>query len=168
MSAETIDSVLSLVIPLMSFAALLWLIFWYLNYKRRRALNLTVAESARQDGVQPDFLKVDHDKRDAALRAGETFDAKIAARDAPQEPAPVVDKCRGAAKIVTILLALVTMLTGIVGALMRVEIYDEAVRRLGVWENMVAIITQYPLGFAIAVGIIAVTAFNAFRMVQRA
>ena len=169
MSAETIDSILALVVPIMIVAAILWLLAWFWSYRRRRALNLTTAETVRQSDAQPGFLKVDRDARQAKMEGGAAFDAHVAARDAPPpEVAPVAETCRGWAKVVTVLLALVTMLTGVVGALMRVEMYDEAVRRFGVWDNFVAIVTQYPLGFAIAVGIVGVTAFNALRMVRNA
>ena len=168
MSAEALESILALAVPAMISAAILWLVLWFWTYQRRRALNLTVAENVRRDDARPGFLTVDRDARQAKMEGGAAFDAQVAARDAPPEAAPVADRCRGLAKVVTVLLALVTLLTGVVGALMRVEMYDEAVRRLGVWDNVVAIVTQYPLGFAIAVGIVGVTAFNALRMVRNA
>ena len=169
MSAETIDSILAIAVPALIVAAILWLLAWFWSSRRRRALNLTTAETVRQPGAKPDFLTVDRGAQQAKMEGGAAFDAHVAARDAPPpDPAPVAEKCRGWAKAVTVLLALVTVLTGIVGALMRVEMYEEAVRRLGVWDNLVAIVTQYPLGFAVALGVVGVTGFNALRMVRNA
>ena len=170
MSVTTIQFIMSVAVPVMFFAALTWVIlFAYLSY-RRKTLNLTQAESATQSISKPSFLSTDQEARQAKLDGGEQFDQYIAERDQPEkrsrdESVEAPERCCVLAKALTVLFAIITLVTGAVGALMRVELYDETVRSLGVWSNLQAMIQAYPVGFAFAVCIVIVTGVNAMRMI---
>lgn len=171
MSANVVQIVLSSAIPLMILATLVWLVLLgYLAY-RRKVLNLAKAETVNTDVEKPAFLSVDHDGRQAKLDGGAKFDNYVSERDAPV--APPITKADDApskycafAKLATIIFALITLVTGVVGAFMRVQLYDETVRSLGVWSNLQSMVKSYPVGFAFALCIVLVTAVNAVRMMD--
>ena len=167
MSVENIETILAYVIPAMIIGVALWVAISLYVWQRRKVLNLTVAETVKQSGTRPDFLSVDAEARQAKLDGGAAFDKHIAERDTPRpDPAPTATKCSGLVKVVTVIFALITLVTGIIGALLRVKIYDDAVRSLGVWENIETMVTTYPIGFAVALGIVAVSGFNTLRKLR--
>lgn len=168
LQGDWVESVLFWATTLIIVSAALWLVLWLYQSSRRKALNLTTTETVREAGVKPDFLTVDHEKRDAALRGGEAFDKHVAERDAPppSETDETISKCCGFARLMTIVLALVSLVTGVIGALMRVEAYDSAVRKYGAWDNAVQIISDYPVGFAVAIGVVGLVGFNFVRTLR--
>ena len=60
----------------------IWLASTVFIHMRRRATNLTSAQQAsvRKDAA-PDFMKVDHKAREAAMKRGETFDKELVERE---------------------------------------------------------------------------------------
>lgn len=161
-----IDQALSWATTLIIATAAIWLALWLYQSMRQKSLNLTTSEVVREQGVEPGFLKVDQEKRDAALKAGETFDRHVEDRDAPPPADDGVAKYKGYARLLTIFLALVSLVTGTIGALMRIEAYDSAVERFGVWDNAMKIISEHPVGFAVAIGVIGIVAFNFVRSLR--
>ncbi len=166
-NAETLDTILFWATTALIVFAILWLLLWIYKTLRAKSLNLTDMQKVDQTDVQPDFLKVDHEKRQAALNGGEAFDRYVAERDAP--PADkAAHKCCLLAKALTITLAIASLATGIVGALMRVEAYDEAVKKYSAWDNLTALISKYPVGFTVAVAVICIVGFNFYRSLRTA
>ncbi|MEM1419884.1 MAG: hypothetical protein AAGF51_04595 [Pseudomonadota bacterium] len=140
---------------------LIWLVLLTLDYLNRRAYNLTMADRGGSGG-DPGFLKVDKDKRDAAIAAGEDFDKKIEARDAAERaPTPsAAAQYLPIAKVVTAVFALLTMVTAVLGSVGRIEYYDEAVRRLSSWERFSEIVSNYWLGFVVVLLLIAIQVYQ--------
>jgi len=161
-----VETFLNTATPLLIVGAIIWVILTILAATRRRALNLKTAETVSKTNTQPGFLKVDQAKRDAALQGGAAFDEHVANRDAPPLD-PAQGKARGLAGKCTVLLAILSLITGAIGALMRVEVYDQAVRKFGVWDNIVETVSNHTVGFVVAMAVIAVAAFNVFRTIQR-
>jgi len=161
------EAVLSYLIPLLIVCCVIWIGFTILDGMRNRAFNLTTSETVGgSSSDRPDFLKVDHEKREAALRGGEAFDAHVQKRDASSEA--VSSSARtGIAGKCTVLLAILSLVTGAIGALMRVEAYDNAVRKFGIWDNVVETVSNHPVGFVVAMAVIAVAAFNVFRAIHK-
>ncbi len=63
--------------------AVVWLLIEAFIWWRRKAVNLTVTETAaRRAGNDPDFLTIDHKKRTEALRRGDEYDQERKRRDA--------------------------------------------------------------------------------------
>jgi len=165
MSAQLVDQAISWATTLIIATAAIWVALWIYQSMRQKSLNLTTSETVSRHGVEPGFLTVDQEKRDAALKAGEAFDHHVAERDAPTAEDGVA-KCKGYARLFTILLALVSLVTGTIGALMRIEAYDDAVKKFGVWDSATAIIAEHLVGFAIAIGVIGLVAFNFVRVLR--
>lgn len=160
------------VLPLMLWAAAaagaVWVVLAALDYYNRRAYNLTMGDRGGAGGRTPDFLKVDKAKREAARQAGETFDAKVAARDAAEASAaagapPEPSKALTLARLATIGFAAISIVTVAVGAIGRIEYYDEAVRRLSNWERLTEIISAYWIGFVVVALMIAAQIYHAVR-----
>jgi hypothetical protein len=61
---DTVDTVLQILFWAVMASAALWAITETLAYFNRRAYNLTHAESGGSKNIKPDFLKVDHEKRE--------------------------------------------------------------------------------------------------------
>lgn len=151
----------------------IWLVLTILDYLNRRAYNLTVSDRGGDPGETPGFLKVDHEKRAAAQRAGEAFDEKIKARDAAEAAAADAATSGGAARqalslarLGTIALAIISVATAAIGAIGRIEYYDEAARRLTSWERLTEIISTYWLGFVVVAALLAIQIYQAIRQVR--
>lgn len=167
---EWVSQFLPVVLWGAAIAGAVWLVFVGLDYLNRRDYNLTVADRGGSGG-KPDFLAVDHEKREAARRAGEALDARLEARDRAEADAagPAAAKARRAltlASIATAFFAAVTVATAAIGAIGRIEYYDEAVRRLSNWERLVEIISAYWLGFLVVALMVAAQIYYAIRQAR--
>jgi hypothetical protein len=126
-----------------------WVICKIGSYLYRRAYNLSAVESADGKVAKPDFLKVDHDARRAQINRGEAFETEVVANARKKE-----EKLSGFASISRVaatLVAVLSSLSAIIFAFMR---FEEAWRRLSAWDRLVAIVEAYPLGIALALGVI--------------
>lgn len=145
--------------------AVLWLILSWLEARERRAYNLTRADIDGK-GADPGFLKVDHEKRAAAIEAGKVFDEKIAARDAGEAASPMVEKAKAALpwmQTLTVAFGIVSIALAGLSAFARVETLDATVRQLTSVEAFVAIIQQYWVGFLIVIATILVQIFKFYQ-----
>lgn len=130
----------------------LWLACKIGGYLYRRAYNLSAVETASGKPATPGFLKVDHEARGAQIKRGESFETERVA-NARQK----VEKLSGFAtisRVAATLVAVLSSLSAIIFAFMR---FEEAWRRLSAWDRLVAIVDAYPLGIALAVGVILFT-----------
>lgn len=147
-----------------AFAAL-WLVSTIFIHMRRRATNLT---SAQQAGVKkdaaPDFMKVDHKARDAAMKRGEAYDQELverekAAADAAagvkpkKEPVGIVKMISGAAAF---LFSMFTLLGAIVGTF---RTLDGAGVQLSKLDQVGALLTQHPIPSIICIFVIGYTIY---------
>lgn len=131
-------------------AALLWALLSFIDWRHRKAYNLTVAERSGGSAKKPSFLSVDHEKRRAAMAGGQDFDAAIAARAAAEAPVSPAGEGAAWARLAAIIGATLSLITSIVGALMRVEWMQANLERIGAWDRFVAIVSQNKLGFILA------------------
>lgn len=146
------------------FAAL-WLVATVFIHLRRRATNLT---SAQQAGVHkdatPDFMKVDHKARDAAMQRGEAFDRELterakaeaaaaAGKPAKREPANIVKTLSG---IASFAFSLFTLLGAILGTF---RTMDAAGAQLSKLDQVGAVVTQNPIPALICLFVIGYTIF---------
>ena len=146
-----------------AFAAL-WLVATVFIHMRRRATNLTSAQQAgvRKDAA-PDFLKVDHKARDAAMQRGEAFDRELterakaeaaaAAGKAKREPANMVKTISG---IASFAFSLFTLLGAILGTF---RTMDAAGAQLSKMDQVGAVVTQHPIPAIICLFVIGYTIF---------
>lgn len=135
-----------------------WLVLAFFDYRNRQAYNLTMSDRGGASGEDPGFLKVDKEKRDAAIAAGEAFDRKVAAKEAARAAAeaPSTSTATGVAGWGAGIFAFLTMITAVIGAFGRVEYYDSAARQLTNVERLGEIIGTYWLGFIIVLILIAI------------
>ena len=146
------------------FAAL-WLVATVFIHLRRRATNLT---SAQQAGVHkdatPDFMKVDHKARDAAMQRGEAFDRELterakaeaaaaAGKPVKREPANMVKTLSG---IASFAFSLFTLLGAILGTF---RTMDAAGTQLSKLDQVGAVVTQNPIPALICLFVIGYTIF---------
>jgi hypothetical protein len=139
-----------------------WIACWLFIVLRRRASNLTSASSAPvQKDAAPDFLKVDHAKRDAAIKAGEAYGKELTAREAAEAAAAgakAVPKEIGLAerfsRIASALFAVFSLAVTITGAL------NQAKGLEGAGNQFVDIATKHPMAMIIAAFVIAFHIYN--------
>ena len=146
------------------FAAL-WLVATVFIHLRRRATNLT---SAQQAGVHkdatPDFMKVDHKARDAAMQRGEAFDRELterakaeaaaaAGKPVKREPANMVKTLSG---IASFAFSLFTLLGAILGTF---RTMDAAGTQLSKLDQVGAVVSQNPIPALICLFVIGYTIF---------
>jgi hypothetical protein len=138
-------------LPVLVIVCLAWAGLTVFGWVKRRAYNLTRAESAPAKGVTPDFLKVDRAKREAALQRGRVFDAGQAAATAP----PALSKASGISRLVALLLAVLSFLAAAAAALQKIGTVQSAYGRLGAsWDQFLAIVQHYVVGFVFAAVVI--------------
>ncbi len=161
---ENVNQMLDLVTWALVAFGVVWLVTSVIGAMHRRAYNLTHAESGGSKKIQPDFLKVDRAKREAAIARGEQFDEKLAKREATATPVSVACTWSRIAASATALIGLVfTAVT----TMQRVAVTDEAVRDLGNWEKLKAIVSQHQLGAILCVAVIASNAYLVVRKLQK-
>jgi len=125
-------------------AALLWLVMMAARYFHRRAYNLSPVESAGKGKTRPDFLSVDHEARGAQMAGGRAVEA-------PAQTPERYSRALGLARITATAMAFVSFLSAVLFSIMRIEAFEAAWQRVTAWERFVAIVQEYPVGFAIAV-----------------
>lgn len=147
----------------------IWLASTVFIHMRRRATNLTSAQQAsvRKDAA-PDFLKVDHKARDAAMKRGETYDEELVEREkaeaaaaaaaaggkpAKREPVSMVRMLSG---IAAFAFSLFTLLGTILGTF---RTLDGAGVQLSKLDQVGAIISQNPIPTLICVFVIGYTIY---------
>lgn len=147
----------------LAFAAI-WLASTVFIHMRRRATNLTSAQQAsvRKDAA-PDFMKVDHKAREAAMKRGETFDRALIEREeavaaaagsaAKREPVNVVRMISG---IAAFAFSLFTLLGTILGTF---RTLDGAGVQLSKLDQIGAIVSQNPIPTLICVFVIGYTLY---------
>lgn len=141
--------------------ALVWLLLALVAWWRRRAYNLTVASTAsRSEKAQPDFLKVDHKAREAAIERGaahEDFleererEEALAALKAAKDPLSLTERLAGLAAF---LMSLFTLATMVFGAVTNVSKMGEALESVGSVEKIQKVVADHWLGTLVAVFVI--------------
>jgi hypothetical protein len=160
--AENVNQILNVVTWALVISGAVWLVTSVLGAMHRSAYNLTHAESGRSKKIQPDFLKVDKAKRDAAIDRGQRYDEKLDKPALP--PQEGVGKAFTWSRVAASASALIGLVFTAATTMQRVAGTDEAVRDLGNWEKLKAIVSQHQLG---AVLCIAVIASNAYIVVKK-
>lgn len=182
---ETLDRIppeawpiVELLFNLTMAAAGIWLAITVFVVWRRHASNLTPVHAAsRNRRAQPDFLKVDKKARAEAIKRGEAHEADLDAREeaeakAAREAAAAAAKAerekgpmtfaQRMAGFVTFLLSLFTLLSIITSSIFTITRMGDYVGEYTVWERVVAIIKQHPIGFTICVLIILARIYTQF------
>lgn len=126
-------------------AVVLWLACLAVRYFYLRAYNLSPVESASGDSPRPEFLNVDHQARAAQIERGQAFDASPDAEEGRYTRALTLTR------MVATVMAFVSFLTAVLFSFMRIETLQKAWETFTVWQRFIAIVRQYPIGFAIAV-----------------
>lgn len=145
----------------------IWVVSSLFVYMRRRASNLT---SAHQTGVKkdasPDFMKVDHKARDAAMQRGEAYEETLAAREAAEAAAdaPVVKQASLVSRlsgIASLLFSLFSLAGAISTVMMQVERMNNT---LGRTDQLMLIVQKYPIPVAICIFVIG---FHIYHYISR-
>lgn len=147
-----------------AFAAL-WLVSAIFIQMRRRATNLT---SAHQAGVKkeatPDFMKVDHKARDAAMQRGAAYEKELDTREAAEaaaaagkaakrEPANMLKMISG---IASFAFSLFTLLGAVLGTF---RTMDAAGAQLSKMDQVGVMFAKYPIPAIICLFVIGYTIF---------
>ncbi len=164
---ENINQILDIVTWGLVIFGVAWLVTSVLGAMNRRAYNLTHAESGGSKKIEPDFLKVDKAKREAAIARGERYDEQLAKREAPARPANPVSAAGTWSRIAASATALIGVVFTAVTTMQRVGVTDEAVRDLGNWEKLKTIISQHQMGAVLCLAVIASNVYIVVRKMQK-
>ncbi len=153
---QTVDTVLLILTWFVVIFGGLWLVTGVIGYMHRRAYNLTRAESGRSKNIQPDFLRVDHKKRDAAMKRGAAYDRELERRDEAEAAAlkPPVDRLHAWSKAAATVSAAFTLLTAVIGTLTKVDSMQAGAQQLGSWDSLVDTMNRHPIGSSVAIIVI--------------
>ncbi len=162
---ENVTQFLDLVTWALVVFGLVWLVTSIIGAMHRRAYNLTHAESGRSKKIEPDFLKVDHAKRAAAIARGERYDEELNRREAPPQ-GPVSVACTWS-RIAASATAVIGLVFTVVTTLQRVAVTDEAVRDLGNWEKFTTLVSQHQLGAALCIAVVVANAYAVVTKLQK-
>jgi hypothetical protein len=161
---ENVNQTLELITWALAAFVVVWIVTSIIGAMHRRAYNLTHAESGGSKKIQPDFLKVDKAKREAAIARGEKFTDKLDEREAPKTPAATASTWARIAASATAIIGLVFTAVTTMG---RVAATDEAVRDLGNWEKLSAIVSQHQVGAILCVAVIASNAYIVVKKIKK-
>jgi hypothetical protein len=163
LSPETVDQIFNILQWVIGISAAVWLVTSVIGVLHRRAYNLTYAESGASKKIKPDFLTVDKDKRDAAIKRGERYDEELARRE--REAAGKAGTAAAAGRW-SGLLAQMSAWIGVgfaaLTTLTRIGPTDEAVRNLGRWETFEKIVSEHQVGAVLSVGVIAASFYTVY------
>jgi hypothetical protein len=156
---ENVSQVLTVLSWTVAIAAIVWLVTSVIGALQRRAYNLTHAESGGSKKIRPDFLTVDKDKREAAIKRGERYDEELAKRERPApQPGPVPEAgrwSRFAASAATLTCLGFTALSTV----RLVGPTEDTVRSLGSWETFQKLASEHQIGAVVCVAVIASNAY---------
>lgn len=142
----------------------LWLITGVVSAMHRSAYNLTHAESGSNKKIQPDFLKVDKAKREAALARGEQFDDQLARREAPPS---TVDQACSWSRLAASAAAVIGLLFTAITTLARIGPTGQALQDLSNWDALKAIVSQNQVAATLCVAVVASNAYTVIRNLQK-
>lgn len=147
-----------------AFAAL-WLVSVVFIQMRRRATNLTSAHQAhvRKDAA-PDFMKVDHKARDAAMQRGQAYEKELDAREAAEAAAAAgkpgkkepMNMLKTISGIASFAFSLFTLLGAVLGTF---RTMDAAGAQLSKFDQIGAVAMKNPIPFLICLFVIGYTIF---------
>ena len=153
----------------------IWASLALFGWFQRRAYNLTVMERAKSGQRTPDFLKVNHAAREAALERGDAYADERARGSEPvpaeqhtPPPPPVlrkVGKFSRLARIGAVVFALANLIVIGASALLKAEKTHEFFYSLSSWERWEALLKNYWIGVAVAVLVILIQAAYLFRSI---
>ena len=136
----------------------IWVISSLFIYMRRKASNLTPVNAANaKKSAAPDFLKVDHKAREAAIARGEAYDEQLAARERAEaeaageiekQPVGILARLSG---IAAFLFSLFSLAGGLFGAIWQM---DRMTDTLGSSDKLMLIVQKYPIPVAIVAFVI--------------
>ena len=147
-----------------AFAAI-WLVSVIFIQMRRRATNLT---SAHQAGVKkdatPDFMKVDHKARDAAMQRGEVYEKELDTREAAEATAAAgkaakkqsINLLKTISGMASFAFSLFTLLGAVLGTF---RTMDAAGAQLSKFDQIGAVAMKNPIPFVICLFVIGYTIF---------
>jgi hypothetical protein len=161
---ETIDSMLRIASwSVIGFAAL-WLVTSIIGVFYRNAYNLSHAESGSTERVTPDFLRVDKAKREAAIGRGQAYDKTLTDRETAAKTVKVV---RSWSRILATAAAFIGLFTAVLGAIEKIEVYQDRLREYSSWDRLVDLASLNPLGSAVGVAVIAANVYLFVKKVQK-
>jgi hypothetical protein len=146
-----------------------WLVLALVALWRRRAYNLTVASTAgKSRKAQPDFLKVDDDARDDAIRRGERHEKLLDDRDkeealaalrAAKDPLTLGARLAGWAAAA---MSVFTLLTAVVGVVGNVGRMGDMVSQMSSAERLEYLVTTYPISSLVVVLVVIYSVYRYF------
>lgn len=164
LSPENIDTGLRFLSWCLVVFAAVWAVSGVIGYFHRRAYNLTHAESGGSKNIKPDFLNVDHRKRQSAIERGRAYDAVLDSRDAPASPAEQLSVWSRIAAVTT---ALVGLFVTILGTVTRIGSLQSGVEELSSWDKFSNIVSRNKAGAVIAFAVIAISVSEVYKKMQK-
>lgn len=147
-----------------AFAAL-WLVSTLFIQMRRRATNLTSAQQAhvRKDAA-PDFMKVDHKARDAAMQRGQAYEKELDTREAAEAAAAAgkpgkkepINMLKTISGVASFAFSLFTLLGAVLGTF---RTMDAAGTQLSKFDQIGVMAMKNPIPSVICLFVIGYTIF---------
>ena len=134
----------------------LWLVAAVVGFFHRRAYNLTHAEAGHSKNIKPDFLKVDHAKREAAIQRGEAYDEVLTAREAAalSGGAATTAKVGLWSRLAALTMATLALVAAIIGSLQKIESVQQGINQMSSWDRFAQLVSDNKAGAAVAVIVI--------------
>ncbi|WP_375398598.1 hypothetical protein [uncultured Sphingomonas sp.] len=146
----------------------IWIVLSLIAWWRRRAYNLTIASTARRNKkAQPDFLKVDHKARDAAIERGHEHEEQIAERErlealaaARRDPVNVGERI---AKFAALLMSIFTLVCSVLGVVGNVGAMEQSVHNLTATGKLHYLFEQHLLSTIVVLLVIGYNVWHYFK-----
>lgn len=147
---------IDLVFNLTCAAAAVWLAITVFVLWRRHASNLTPVNAAEKNRkAEPDFLKTDKKARAEAIERGESFDKELERREREEARAAAAalkgpKKGQSIAGWISFVLALVSLLSAILGVIITAVRVEGMTTEYGSLERITDLFQAYPIPFTVA------------------
>jgi hypothetical protein len=141
---DHIDAVLNIALIASVVTCAAWVVLTFSERQRRRALNLTTAETAA-GSIRPDFLSVDRAKREATIARGRNLEASRRPEVAAGSGASLLSRWLALGT------ALASFVAAATGAVQKAGTVQELYGKTGFfWVHFGEILQRYWIGFAFA------------------
>ena len=151
---------LDLLFNLTIVVAAAWFCLTVFIYWRRSVTNLTPVDvPSRNQKAQPDFLKVDHKKRNEALKRGDAYAKKIGSETAADATA---FKAKTVVRIIAVLLSFAVLAAVLIGAFFPESTIGQFIGDYTKENQLMEVIKAKPIAIGVAATVLVVGIFGIF------
>ncbi len=150
-----------LVLKAMMIAGLAWLVLTIFIYWRRRATNLTPVDMpCLNPAAQPDFLSINQEKMESALKRGDQFDEILDRREQIPGELKTAKTARSICGYIAVTLSVLSMLIVVAGSIWPTSVAGQSIVSDSNEGHLIDVVQSYPIAISIALFAICISIWH--------